>query len=131
MFILNKIAYNAYLFSFHSQRMKKLSLLLGALGGAMAGYVFSNTKLREELSEAKDADAAGKILAKHLQKDGKQIGKEIQQFVQSDSVQDNFKKAKKYVNKNVKKLKGDLQTMVKKSAPKPLQATKKTKKRVR
>lgn len=98
--------------------MKKLSLLLGALGGAMAGYVFSNTKLREELSDAKDADEAGKILAKHLQKDGKQVGKEIQQFVKSDAVQDNVKKAKQYADKQLKKLKGDLTTMMKKGAKK-------------
>jgi hypothetical protein len=94
--------------------MKKLSLLLGALGGAMAGYVFSNNKLREELANAKDSEAAGKILAKHLRKDGQQIGKEVQQFVKSDAVQDNITKAKSYVNENVKKMKTDLKAMVKK-----------------
>lgn len=92
--------------------MKKLSLLLGALGGAMAGYVFSNGKLREELADAKDAEAAGKILAKHLQKDGKQIGKEVQSFVKSDAVQDNVKKAKQYADSQFKKLKTDLKGMV-------------------
>lgn len=105
--------------------MRKLSLLLGALGGAMAGYVFSNTKLREELSEAKDAEAAGKILAKHLQKDGTQIGKEIQQFVKSDVVQDNLNKAKKYVNTNGKKLRGDLQAMIKKGTSSAMGSAKK------
>lgn len=94
--------------------MRKLSLLLGTLGGAMAGYVFSNPKLREELSSAKDAEAAGKILAKHLQKDGKQVGKEMQQFVKSEPVQDNIKKAKQYVDTNVKKLKVDLKGMMQK-----------------
>ena len=92
--------------------MKKLSLLLGTLGGALAGYVFSNTKLRDELSGAKDAEAAGKILAKHLQQDGKQIGKEMQTFVKSDVVQDNMHKAKKYVQQNAKKLQGDLKALV-------------------
>lgn len=92
--------------------MKKLSLLLGTLGGALAGYVFSNTKLREELSNAKDPETAGKILAKHLQADGKTIGKEVKQFVESDVVQDNMKKAKSYVQKNAKKLQGDLKTMM-------------------
>lgn len=98
--------------------MRKLSLLLGTLGGAMAGYVFSNTKLREELSDAKDAEEAGKILAKHLQKDGKQVGREVQQFVKSEPVQGNLTKARKYVNTNVKKLKTDLKGMVNKSATK-------------
>jgi len=106
--------------------MRKLSLLLGALGGAMAGYVFSNTKLREELSGAKDAEAAGKILAKHLQKDGKQIGKEVQEFVKSDVVQDNFGKAKKYVNSNATKLRKDLQSMIKKSTGHAMKSAKKT-----
>ncbi len=92
--------------------MKKLSLLLGTLGGAMAGYVFSNTKLREELSGAKDAEEAGRILAKHLQTDGKKIGHEVKNFVESDVVQKNMKKAQTYVTKNAKKLQNDLQGMV-------------------
>lgn len=102
--------------------MKKLSLLLGTLGGAMAGYVFSNTKLRDELATAKDAEEAGRILAKHLSTDGKQIGKEVKSFVESDVVQKNMKKAQTYVTKNAKKLQGDLKSMVsgtkKKAAPK-------------
>lgn len=104
--------------------MKKLSLLLGALGGAMAGYVFSNGKLREELADAKDAEAAGKVLARHLQRDGKEIGKEIQSFVKSEPVQKNFAKAKKYVNTNAKKLRGDLKAMINKTAEKATSAAK-------
>jgi len=96
--------------------MKKLSLLLGTLGGAMAGYLFSNTKLREELSSAKDAETAGKILAKHLQHDGKQIGNEVKKFVESEEVKDNLKKAKAYVKDNARKLQGDLKTMIGKGA---------------
>jgi hypothetical protein len=105
--------------------MRKLSLLLGTLGGAMAGYVFSNTKLREELADAKDAEHAGKILAKHLQKDGKQVGQEIHQFVKSDAVQDNVTKAKKYADSQFKKLKGDLKGMVAKGAKKTQKAVSK------
>lgn len=106
--------------------MRKLSLLLGTLGGAMAGYVFSNTKLRDELADAKDAEEAGKILAKHLQKDGQQVGKEIQQFVKSDAVQDNMNKAKKYADTQFKKLKGDLKGMMSKGAKKTAKAASKT-----
>jgi len=98
--------------------MRKLSLLLGTLGGAMAGYVFSNKQLRDELGKAKDAEAAGKILAKHLQKDGKLVGKEVKEFVQSDAVQDNLSKAKEYVQDNAKKLRTDLQAMMKQGAKK-------------
>lgn len=105
--------------------MRKLSLLLGTLGGAVAGYVFSNTKLRDELSKAKDAEAAGKILAKHLQRDSKQVGKEIKEFVQSDAVQDNVEKAKEYATKNMKKLKSDLKEMVQEGALKAKKAVQK------
>ena len=112
--------------------MKKLSLLLGTLGGALAGYVFSNTKLREELAGAKDAETAGKILTKHLQKDSKQIGSEVHKFVKSDVVQDNMKKAKEYVQDNAKKLQGDLKKMVAKPAMKTTKsALKQVKKQVK
>lgn len=84
--------------------MRKLTLLLGAMGGAMAGYVFSNKTLRDELTKAKDAEAAGKILAKHLSKDGKQVGNEVKKFIDSDEVQDNFAKAKKYAMDQAKEL---------------------------
>jgi hypothetical protein len=111
--------------------MRKLSLLVGTLGGAMAGYVFSNAKLREELADAKDAEAAGKVLAKHLQKDGKQIGKEIHTFVKSDAVQDNVDKAKKYADTQLKKIKVDLKNMMgkaqKKTAAKASKAVSKAK----
>ncbi len=118
-------AYNGDYLSPHDA-MRKLSLLLGTLGGAMAGYVFSNTKLREELTKAKDAEAAGKILAKHLQKDGRQVGKEIQEFVKSDAVQDNMQKAKTYVNTNAKKLQKDLKDMMKKGVKKAKKTVKKS-----
>ena len=48
--------------------MKKLSLLLGTLGGATAGYLFSNKKLRDQLSGAKDAEEAARILGVALQR---------------------------------------------------------------
>jgi thioredoxin-like negative regulator of GroEL len=92
--------------------MKKVSLLLGALGGAMAGYVFSNGKLREELADAKDAEAAGKILAKHLQQDGKKIGSEVKRFAQSDEVKGNMTKAKKFVAHHAQKIKNDMKAFV-------------------
>jgi hypothetical protein len=93
--------------------MKKIPLLLGTLGGAMAGYLFSNSKLRDELTSAKDAEAAGKILAKHLQQDGKKIGSEVKKFASSPEVKDNVAKAKKFVQQHAKKLKDDMKTFVK------------------
>jgi gas vesicle protein len=93
--------------------MKKVSLLLGALGGAMAGYLFSNGKLREELSNAKDAEHAGKILAKHLQHDGKKVGEEVKRFATSPEVKENIGKAKKFVSHHAKKIKDDMKTFVK------------------
>lgn len=93
--------------------MRKLTLLLGAMGGAMAGYVFSNKTLREELSDAKDAEAAGKVLAKHLAKDGKQVGREVKNFIDSEEVQDNLQKAKKYAMDQAKELQKSAMGLVK------------------
>ncbi len=76
--------------------MKKLSLLLGALGGAFAGYLFSNPKLRKELATAKDAESAARLLGRHLQQDGKKLAEQVQDLVESDDVRQNLKKAKKY-----------------------------------
>lgn len=76
--------------------MKKLSLLIGTLGGAMAGYLFSNQKLRKDLSEAKDAETAARLLGKHLQQDGRKLAAQAQEFVESDEVRKNWKKAKIY-----------------------------------
>lgn len=81
--------------------MKKFSLLIGTLGGATAGYLFSNKKLRDQLTDAKDAEEAARILGKHLQKDGKKLGKQIQEFIESEDVQKNFAKAKKYAKDTV------------------------------
>lgn len=93
--------------------MRKFSLLLGTLGGAMAGYLFSNSQLREDLANAKDAEAAGKVLAKHLQKDGKQLGTHVKKFVESDDVQKNLKKAQTYAKKHYEKFNDQMKEMVK------------------
>ena len=79
--------------------MKKVSLLLGALGGALGGYLLSNSKLRESLSEAKDPEEAAKIFGKHLQHDGKKLAKDMQSFIESKEVQNNLAKAKKFALK--------------------------------
>lgn len=108
--------------------MKKLSLLLGTIGGAVAGYVFSNKKLRAELSDAKDAKDAGKILAKHLKEDGTSIGAEVQKFVQSDEVQKSLNEAKKYVTAQAGKLQKELKGLVAKKGKGAKGAAKKGKK---
>lgn len=92
--------------------MRKFTLLVGALGGTFAGYLFSNQKLREQLSKAKDAEAAAKILGAHLSKDGKKIAKEVQEFVNSDEVQENLSKAKKFAGKKFDEAKKELSALV-------------------
>jgi uncharacterized protein (DUF885 family) len=92
--------------------MKKLSLLVGALGGSLAGYIFSNQKLREQLTNAKDAEAAAKILGKHLSHDGKKIAKEVQEFVQSDDVQKNLTKAKTFAGKKFAEAKKEVAALM-------------------
>ncbi len=89
--------------------MRKLSLLLGTLGGATAGYLFSNKKLREELSSAKDAEAAARVLGKHLQRDGRTFAKQIQDFIASDDVQRNLTKAKEFAKEKMNVAKKELQ----------------------
>lgn len=96
--------------------MKKLSLLVGTLGGAMAGYLFSNKKLRDELADAKDPEAAAKLLGEHLQRDGKKLAKQVRDFVESDEVQTNLIKAKKYAHQKALEAKAELEAMVSKEA---------------
>lgn len=96
--------------------MKKFSLLLGTLGGAMAGYVFSNNRLREQLSKAKDAEAAAKVLGKHLAQDGKKLGAQIKEFVESDEVKQNLTKARKYAKDSFEKAKKEVKAYVREQA---------------
>jgi hypothetical protein len=93
--------------------MKKLSLLLGTLGGAMAGYLLSNTKLREQLAKAKDPEHAAHVLAHHLQRDGRKIAGEVRKFVSSKEVQENVTKAKAFAKRSLKQATGELQKLVK------------------
>lgn len=88
--------------------MKKFSLLLGTLGGATAGYLFSNKKLRDELSKAKDAEEAARLLGQALQKDGKKLAQQMQDFIESEDVQKNITKAKKYAKKTMDDAKKEL-----------------------
>lgn len=92
--------------------MKKLSLLIGTLGGAMAGYLFSNKKLRKDLSEAKDAETAARLLGRHLQQDGKKLAAQAQEFVGSDEVQKNWKKAKTYAQETFEVARKELTRLV-------------------
>jgi hypothetical protein len=89
--------------------MKKLSLLLSTLGGAMAGYVFSNKKLREQLSNAKDPTAAAKILGKHLSHDGQMVAKEVAQLAEHHGLDDRVADGKKYVQTYYKNAKGEVE----------------------
>ncbi|MFH0770821.1 MAG: hypothetical protein V1926_05625 [Candidatus Peregrinibacteria bacterium] len=104
--------------------MKKLSLLLGALGGAMAGYLFSNEKLRAELSAAKDAETAAKLLGKHLQQDGKKLASNVQSFVESDEVQAHLKTWKNFAGKKLSEARGEWEHLVGKGMKTARQATK-------
>lgn len=89
--------------------MKKLSFLLGTLGGAMAGYVFSNKKLRDQLVNAKDASAAAKILGKHLSEDGQVVAKEVRQLAEEHHLDDKVAEGKKYVQSYYQSAKGEVQ----------------------
>lgn len=107
--------------------MKKVSLLLGTLSGAMAGYLFSNKKLREELANAPDAQKAAKILGKHLAHDGDKLAKDVKDFVESDSIQKSIKQAKLYANKQYLSAKKEVNKFVKKGEKQVRGAIKKAK----
>lgn len=108
--------------------MKRLPFLLGTLGGAMAGYLLSNSKLRDELKKAKDPEAAAKTLARHLQKDGSRLAHEVKQFVESEDVQLNLGKAKKFASLKLKEAKKEVGVLMKKGKK---EATKMAKKGVK
>ncbi|MEK7218145.1 MAG: hypothetical protein AAB728_01630 [Patescibacteria group bacterium] len=93
--------------------MKRFSLLLGAIGGALGGYLLSNEKLRTELKKAKNPEAAAKLLGRHLQQDGSKIAKEAKAFIESEDVQKNLAKAKKFATAKLKEAKKSMKDMVK------------------
>ena len=104
--------------------MKKISLLIGALGGALGGYLLSNTKLREGLMNAKDPEHAARILGKHLQQDGKKLAKDAQSFIESKEVQDNLKKARKFAEQRMNDAKKQVEVFMKKGQKKAVSAVK-------
>lgn len=106
--------------------MKKFSLLIGALGGALGGYLLSNTKLREGLLDAKDPEHAAKLLARHLKDDGKKIAKEAQNFLESKEVQNNIAKARKFAAMKMNEAKKQVGVFVKQGQNKAASAIKKS-----
>ncbi len=94
--------------------MRKVSIFLSALGGALGGYILSNEKLRKELSGAKDAEAAAKALGKHLAADGNKLAHEVKKFAESDEVQKKIGEAKKYAKATWKDASKEMEKLVKK-----------------
>ncbi|MFA6523677.1 MAG: hypothetical protein WCS85_04905 [Candidatus Peribacteraceae bacterium] len=111
--------------------MKRFSVLLGAVGGALAGYLLSNEKLRTELTKAKDPEAAAKVFGKHLQQDGSKVAKEVKRFVESDDVQKNLAKAKKFAAGKLKEAKAGMKEMMKEGKKEAAKAMKKGTKAVK
>lgn len=89
--------------------MKKISFLLGTVGGALAGYVLSNKKLRTELRDAKDATAAAKILGRHLSHDGQVVATEVRELAEEHHLDDRLAEGRKYVKNYYKSAKEDVQ----------------------
>ncbi len=110
--------------------MKKISFLLGSVGGALAGYVFSNNKLRSELMKAKDTTAAAKILGNHLAKDGQAVAKEVQQLAEHHHLDAHIAQGKKYVTKYYNSAKGEVQKFVSTQVKDATKIAKKAKKQV-
>lgn len=115
---------------FPASLMKKLSFLLGTVGGALAGYVFSNQKLRDQLLKAKDASAAAKILGKHLSEDGQIVAKEVGQLAEQYDLDDKLAGGKKYVQSYYKSAKDEVQKFLSSKAQDATKAATKAKKQV-
>jgi hypothetical protein len=109
--------------------MKKLSFLLGTLGGALAGYVFSNNKLRKELTEAPDAAAAAKVLGKHLAADGQTVAKEVGDLAKQYHLDERLDDGKKYALKYYNSARKELTKFVTKQATQAGKVVKRTGKR--
>lgn len=92
--------------------MRKLSLLVGALGGTLAGYLFSNKQLREQILKAKDAEQAARLLGRHLSRDGRKLAAEVQEFMQSDDVRKNITLAKKFARQKMTEAKRELSALM-------------------
>ncbi|MBI2635774.1 hypothetical protein HYW84_00400 [Candidatus Peregrinibacteria bacterium] len=101
--------------------MRKFSLLLGTLGGALAGYILSNERLRKQMASAPNAEAMAKLLGQQLTKDGRKVAKEVKGFVESEDVQNNLKKAKAFASQKL----GSAQKELKKYAKKGYREAKK------
>ncbi len=82
----------------------------------MAGYAFSNKKLRNELMAAKDGQQAAKILGKHLASDGQQVAKEVKKFAREHHLDDKVKEGKQYAKKYYEKSKKEAEKLMKKGA---------------
>ncbi len=110
--------------------MRKLTLLLGSVGGALAGYVFSNKKLRRELTDAKDGAHAAKILGRYLSADGQQVAKEVKKFAIEHDMDKKVAQGKKYVKQYYDKSRREAEKLIKKGAKQAGRYVKKAKKRV-
>ncbi|MDO8648891.1 MAG: hypothetical protein Q7R81_03845 [Candidatus Peregrinibacteria bacterium] len=88
--------------------MKKLSLLMSTLGGTAAFYILSNSKLRKELSKARNPQEMLEVIKKHTSRDGSKIAKEVQELVTSDEVQGKIAQAKLFTEDSVTKAKQGL-----------------------
>lgn len=73
-------------------------LMFGALGSGLAGYIFSNAKLRRDLKNADSPQDAALVLGQHLQQDGADLAGEIRAYLHSPSAQKHMDEAKKYVS---------------------------------
>lgn len=106
--------------------MKKLTFLLGTLGGALAGYVFSNKKLRTELENAKDAAGAARILGKHLAADGEIVAREAKRFAEQHHLDAKIAEGKKFAQKYYESAKDEVQKYIGAKSKQAVRVVKKT-----
>lgn len=111
--------------------MKKLSLFLSTVGGALGGYLLSNKSLRTNLSKSKSADEALRTFSTAVKKDSQKVAKEAKDFLHSDAVQSKINDVKKMADSKLKDASNAVKNMAEEGKKKVTKSAKKTSKNVK
>ena len=91
--------------------MRKFNFFIGAMGGALGGFILSNKKLRKQLQEAEDGKQAAVILGEAIKKSGGDLAHEAKQWLESEETQEKMSAWKEYAfdvwKKTKKQAKGE------------------------
>lgn len=109
--------------------MKKFNFIIGALGGALSGYLMSNKKLRQQLVKAKDKKEAAKILGESIKQSGSDLAQDAKELLESESVQKTFGDFRTFANKKWTEVQKEIGSYAKKATGHAKKALKKATKK--